>query len=82
MRIINCQNVKDELIYDVFKRGYSDYFFEFTMTMEVFVSRFLENEADRKLSFIALDGDNAVGLVLGNIKNYHGVRTMRHSIVF
>ncbi len=77
MRIVSATNISDSVIFDVFALGYSDYFFEFKMDQETFVQRFLENEADKKYSFIAYDGDKPVGMVLGNIKNYEGVKTMR-----
>lgn len=72
-----CSEVNDHEVFKVFKGGYSDYFFKFTMTEEVFVSRFLENEADRSLSYLAYDGETPVGLILGNIRMYHDIKTMR-----
>ena len=75
--IKKCNEVDDKLIYNVFAKGYSDYFFKFNMTFDLFVERFLNNEADRTLSFIALEGGEPLGLILGNIQAFGGIKTMR-----
>lgn len=69
--------VSDEVIYRTFLEGYSDYQFKVDMDIQTFTARFLENESAREYSFIAFDDEVAVGVMLGNIKNYQGVKTMR-----
>ncbi len=72
-----CSEVPDDVVYEVFKQGYSDYFFKFDMDKTTFISRFLEIEASRELSYIAFDFDKPIGLILGVIKLYQGIKTMR-----
>jgi len=75
---IKCANqVSDSIIYQVFSEGYSDYMFKFEMTLEVFCDRFLRLEAQKDLSYIAFDNDKPVGLILGDIQTYEGIKTMR-----
>lgn len=69
--------VSDEVIYKTFLEGYSDYQFKVDMDIQTFVSRFLENESRREYSYIVFDDDVPVGVMLGNIKNYQGIKTMR-----
>lgn len=69
--------VSDEIIFDVWRKGYSDYLYKFEMEMPAFVSRFIENESVREYSYIAFDQGVPVGVILGNIKEYQGIRTMR-----
>ena len=69
--------VSDEMIFSVWQEGYSDYIYKFEIDMKTFVSRFIENEALREYSFIAFDNDQPIGVILGNIKEYDGIKTMR-----
>lgn len=69
--------VSDEIIFDVWNKGYSDYMIKFKIDMPTFVSRFIENESVREYSYIAYDKGIPVGLILGNIKKYDGIKTMR-----
>jgi Acetyltransferases len=48
------------------------------MPKELFISRFFCTEGNRlDQSFIALNKNKVVGIVLGGIKNYEGIKTMR-----
>ncbi|UHA75520.1 GNAT family N-acetyltransferase [Paenibacillus sp. 481] len=78
MRVERCSEVYETLIYEAFKVGFSDYSIPFHLTEQQFVDRFFGPEGNRKeQSFIALDGEQAVGVLLGGIKLYDGMKTMR-----
>ncbi len=73
-----CSEVNDNLIYEAFKIGFSDYIIKIDMTKKSFFERFFGPEGNTlESSFIAIDGEKAVGLILGGIKNYEGVKTIR-----
>ena len=74
----NCTEVEFEKIYKAFLIGFSDYMIKFEMSKEVFLKHFFEIEGNKlEYSFIALDDEKPVGLILGGIKNYEGVKTIR-----
>lgn len=74
----NCSEVSWEKIYAGFKIGFSDYIIKFEMPQEDFIKRFFGPEGNElQYSQIALDNDEPVGLILGGIKQYEGVKTMR-----
>jgi len=74
----NCTEVNDDAVFEAFQGGFSDYVFKFQHTKDVFVKNFFGIEGNkREYSFIALDGDKPVGLVLGGFKVYEGIRTLR-----
>jgi ribosomal protein S18 acetylase RimI-like enzyme len=74
----NCTEVKFEKIYEAFLIGFSDYMIKFQMSEEVFSKHFFEIEGNKlEYSFIALDNEKPIGLILGGIKNYEGVKTIR-----
>ncbi|WP_430885930.1 GNAT family N-acetyltransferase [Fusibacter sp. JL216-2] len=77
IRLVKARDVDDSVIYQVFKKGYSDYSISLDMGQEAFVHRFLEIDASRDLSYLAFDKDQPAGLILGKIQNFHGVKTMR-----
>jgi ribosomal protein S18 acetylase RimI-like enzyme len=73
-----CSEVDIELVHNAFSIGFSDYIIKIQMPQEAFVSRFFGPEGNSlDTSFIALDGERPVGLILGGIKNYDGIKTMR-----
>lgn len=73
-----CSEVKIEQIYEAFNIGFSDYIVKLNMGLEDFIKRFFGPEGNSlENSFIALDGDKAIGLVLGGIKEYQGIKTIR-----
>lgn len=73
-----CSEVGIDLIYDAFQIGFSDYMIKIQVPKEIFESRFFYTEGNNlDQSFIALDKNEAVGIVLGGIKDYEGIKTMR-----
>lgn len=73
-----CSEVEKKLIYEAFKIGFSDYIIAIDMEEKVFFERFFGPEGNTlENSFIAMDGEKAVGVILGGIKNYEGIKTIR-----
>lgn len=73
-----CSEVGIDLIYDAFQIGFSDYMIKIQVPKEIFESRFFYTEGNSiDQSFIALDKNEGVGIVLGGIKDYEGIKTMR-----
>ncbi|CAM4027699.1 GNAT family N-acetyltransferase [Cohnella lubricantis] len=73
-----CTDVTMRQIYDAFQSGFADYPVQFNMDMDTFAARFFGpegNELDR--SFIALGPDGPVGLILGGVRRFDGLKTMR-----
>ncbi|ABW20254.1 GNAT family N-acetyltransferase [Alkaliphilus oremlandii] len=75
----NCYERMDaEKIFDAFQIGFSDYRIQLQLSQEAFIKRFFGPEGNQlENSFIALDGEEPVGLILGGIKNFDGLRTIR-----
>jgi len=69
--------VEDQVIFDAWCEGYSDYLHKFKLELSTFITRYVENESVREYSYVAFDDDKPVGLMLGNIKEYDGIKTMR-----
>ncbi len=73
-----CSEVSDEQIYHAFQKGFADYMIKLTMEKEDMLTRFFGPEGnDRTLSYLALDGDKGIGLVLGGVRMMNGIKTMR-----
>ncbi|MTI48741.1 MAG: GNAT family N-acetyltransferase [Firmicutes bacterium] len=72
-----CTEVSDSKIYEAFNKGYADYIIKIRLTEEQFIKRFLGIECERKHSFVALDDEKPIGLILGDIQNYNNLKTMR-----
>ena len=78
MRIVSCNEVSMEDVYNAFKVGFSDYSIKFEMSMEQFESHFFGPEGNRLLfSFIAYEDELPIGLVLGGCNTYEGILTLR-----
>lgn len=75
----NCYECMDvEKIFNAFQIGFSDYMIQLKINQEDFMQRFFGPEGNQlEHSFIALDGEEPVGLILGGIKNFDGLKTMR-----
>lgn len=70
--------VDDDAIYEAFKVGFSDYIIKLQMEKEPFFNRFFGPEGNSKmLTHVAFDGDLPVGVLLGGIRNYDGIKTLR-----
>lgn len=73
-----CSNIEFEKVYQGFKSGFSDYIIKTEISKQDFMKRFFGPEGNKlEYSFIALDDGNPVGLILGGIKVYEGVNTLR-----
>ncbi|PGA89413.1 GNAT family N-acetyltransferase [Bacillus toyonensis] len=73
-----CSEVNIDLVYEAFKEGFSDYTIKMEVSKEDFIQRFLGPEGNSlEHSFLALDGDKSVGVILGGIKVYETIKTMR-----
>ncbi|QIW19601.1 GNAT family N-acetyltransferase [Bacillus thuringiensis] len=73
-----CSEVSIDLVYEAFKDGFSDYIIKMEVSKEDFIKRFLGPEGNSlKHSFLALDGNKSVGVILGGIKDYENIKTMR-----
>jgi len=78
IRYEKCSAVEDRFIFQAFMDGFSDYIVKFQFTMESFLNRFFGPEGNsREISFIAFDQEQPVGVILGGIKNYESIKTMR-----
>ncbi|MFT4143610.1 MAG: GNAT family N-acetyltransferase, partial [Mobilitalea sp.] len=73
-----CTEVSEDKIFEAFEIGFSDYMIQLNMSKDFFMDRFFGAEGNAfEYSFIALDEDKAVGLILGGIKVYEGIKTLR-----
>jgi ribosomal protein S18 acetylase RimI-like enzyme len=73
-----CSESNLDDIYEAFKMGFSDYIIKLDMPKEMFIKRFLGPEGNSlSTSHIAYDNNKPVGLILGGIKEYEGIKTMR-----
>ena len=73
-----CNNIEFRKVYDAFQIGFSDYIIKLEISEEDFMKRFFGPEGNQlENSFIALDEGNPVGLILGGIKDYEGIKTIR-----
>ncbi len=78
IKYFKCSEVNENAIYEAFKIGFSDYIIQLEMPKDFFIKRFFGAEGNQlENSVIALDDDKPVGLNLGGIKNYEGVKTLR-----
>lgn len=67
-----------EVLFSAFQAGFVDYIVKLDLTMEQFATHFFGQEGNaREHSFVAMFGDEAVGIILGGIKQYEGIQTMR-----
>lgn len=65
-------------IYEAFTDGFSDYIINVSLAKEEFVRRFFGPEGNTlENSIIAFDGHKPIGLNLGGIKIYEGIKTLR-----
>lgn len=73
-----CAEVSMDQVFEAFSLGYSDYILPVKIDQETFVSRFFGPEGnDTRHSFIALDDGKPAGLVLGGIRTFDGLKTLR-----
>lgn len=73
-----CSEVDIDSVFEAFNRGFEDYIIKIEIPKEFFIKRFFGPEGNRlELSYIALDNDTPIAIVLGGIKEYEGIKTMR-----
>lgn len=73
-----CTEVNEDAIFEAFQAGFSDYMIRFEMSKDAFIKHFFGPEGNRLAhSFIALDEGKPIGLNLGGIKIYEGIKTLR-----
>ncbi|ARZ62676.1 acetyltransferase [Bacillus thuringiensis] len=73
-----CSEVNIDLVYEAFKDGFSDYIIKMEVSKGDFIKRFFSLEGNSlEHSFLVLDGDKPVGVILGGIKDYENIKTMR-----
>lgn len=73
-----CTEVNEDDIFQAFQIGFSDYIIKMEIPKDFFLKRFFGPEGNSlEYSVIALDENKPVGLNLGGIKNYEGVKTLR-----
>lgn len=77
-RYINAQETDRENVYRAFIKGFSDYMIRFEMNMDDFFSRFFGPDGNQlELSFLAFDDEEPIGVVLGGVRVFDGIKTMR-----
>jgi GNAT superfamily N-acetyltransferase len=73
-----CIDAGYDLTYQAFKAGFCDYMIPLDMPQEAFVKRFFGPEGNSlEHSFVACAGNQPIGLVLGGIRLFDGLKTMR-----
>ncbi|WP_025719215.1 GNAT family N-acetyltransferase [Paenibacillus polymyxa] len=75
---MRCNDVSMEHIFQAFSLGFSDYSIRLTMDQDDFVARFFGPEGNtRNHSFLAMDENQPIGLILGGVRQFDGYKTMR-----
>lgn len=78
IRYQRCSEVEESHVHQAFQTGFSDYILKMEIAKEDFIKRFFGPEGNRmETSFIAFYNDEPVGVILGGIRNYEGIKTMR-----
>ena len=73
-----CTINDSDAMFAAFTKGFSDYIIKFDIDKERFLKLFLHIEGNSyEYSWIALDDNIPVGIMLGGIKDYEGVKTLR-----
>ncbi len=73
-----CTEVTYSQMFEAFSLGFSDYILPMSMKEEEFVEHFFGPEGNTlEHSFIAFDDSHPIGLILGGIRVFDGMKTMR-----
>ncbi len=73
-----CSEVGITDSFVAFKGGFADYIIQSDISKEMFAQRFFGSEGNSlDRSYIALDDDKPIGIVLGGIRRFDGRKTMR-----
>lgn len=75
---MRCNDVSMEHIFQAFSLGFSDYSIRLTTVQDDFAARFFGPEGNtRNHSFLAMDENQPIGLILGGVRQFDGYKTMR-----
>ncbi|WP_459503487.1 GNAT family N-acetyltransferase [Bacillus sp. C1] len=78
MEYKKCSEVHINFVYEAFRDGFSDYMIKMDVSKNDFIKRFFGPEGNKlEHSYLALDEDKPIGVILGGIKNYESIKTMR-----
>jgi len=78
INIKKCSEVSKEIVFKTFKAGFSDYMVKLSIEQEYFFKRFFGAEGNSlELSYIAMDDDKGIGVVLGGIREFDKLKTLR-----
>lgn len=73
-----CTEVDKKVIFQAFLDGFSDYIVKFNKPENYFFDRFFGAEGNSlEYSYIAIEDGVGIGLVLGGIREFDGLKTMR-----
>jgi len=73
-----CSETNEDAIFKAFQTGFSDYIIKIELTKEQFLKHFFGPEGNSlEYSVIAFDEEKPVGINLGGIKVYDGMKTLR-----
>jgi len=73
-----CTEASIDAIYEAFQAGFSDYIIKIELTKDQFQNHFFGPEGNSpEYSVMAFDDQKPVGLNLGGIKVYEGIKTLR-----
>lgn len=73
-----CSEVSFDDVFEAFSQGFADYIIKLSMEKDFFRGRFFGVEGNSlEHSFIAYDDEKPIGVVLGGIKEYEGIKTIR-----
>ncbi|CRK80839.1 GNAT family N-acetyltransferase [Neobacillus massiliamazoniensis] len=78
IRYQRSSEVNESFIHQAFLKGFSDYIVKMEISEEDFLKRFFGPEGNKaETSFIAFYKEEPAGVILGGIKNYETIKTMR-----
>jgi ribosomal protein S18 acetylase RimI-like enzyme len=73
-----CTETTFNIIHEAFSVGFSDYILKMEIPLDLFIKRFFGPEGNNlEHSFIAFDDEVPVGLILGGIRVFDGIKTLR-----
>ncbi|WP_419880741.1 GNAT family N-acetyltransferase [Peribacillus sp. B-H-3] len=76
--IVKCSDAKIQDVYSAFDAGFSDYIIPMKISQQVFIDRFFGPEGNQlETSYIAYYENIPAGVILGGIRYFDGIKTMR-----
>lgn len=74
----NGNNCSFDHLYEAFTTGFSDYMIKLSVDKDGFKERFFGPEGNcLEFSHVAFDGEKPVGVLLGGVREWQGVKTLR-----